>query len=683
MNCWRVSQLYKRKLSFFLRYLLVLTLILILSTNGAYAVPVLRLDSDASVSLEVDNRYGFGSDTATTSFYIYNDGNETLVVNSVSATSTPTGVTISIVSEPSTVAAGGREQVMIRVNAGSTAKEGIQNGVITVGTDGGTGTVDINMDITVLIPAKLENIDDQSTTIIFNKAKSSTSNFFENFQFEIRNIGNLVMNVQTVTASRPSGGITLSITNKPSTVAPRDSETAILKITAPSSTSEGTYTSKISVNAGTAGSDTFNLKIIIEHGIIMSVSVSKIDFGDAELYEQKIQSMMISEDLGYKSITGINIKYPDNAWLSSTAVTSVSAGQSKTISINLLFDGTAKAQHDYKWNCIISSGNAGSKTIPITARMDIGVAKRLEELLPLKSRSNAESSLLIDNMYSALNTANEGTRKRTCTVDELITLLSISDALIDLIKSYNDASRLINQGAHESAFDSLVRGSVAVKMISTYSEEVTNKNVMENINYVNSQSYKMMEGLVQTETTFYENRLNSADISTLDKMNSYVRLSEIWGLVGDPIKEKEYRSKADEQRKQYNDVVDSAKAERIEAEKLINDMQSGILSNWGGTYVLLNPFNYDTFSENYNIIIENCNNAEAKYRLAGESALATNAQKRHDEIVKIFRKTFVVFYGLALFYIILFGAVLTKCVKGLNSYKRDYEDVQLGDYLVI
>lgn len=675
--------MYKRKLSFFWRYLLVITLIFILSTDGAYAVPVLRLDSDASVSLEVDNRYGSGSDTATTSLYIYNDGNETLVVNSVSATSTPTGVTISIVSEPSTVAAGGREQVTIRVNAGSTAKEGVQNGVITIGTDGGTGTVDINMDITVLIPAKLESIEDKSTTIIFNKPKSSTSDFVENFQFKIRNIGDTVMTVKTVTASKPSGGITLSITNKPSTVASRNSETIILKITAPSSTSEGTYTSKISLNAGTAGSDTFTVKIKIEHGIIMSVSVSKIDFGDVELYEQKTQSMMISEDLGYKSITGVNIKCPDNAWLSSTAVTTVPAGQSKTTSIDLLFDGNAQPQHDYKWNCIISSDNAGSQTIPITARMDIGVAKRLEELLKLKSKSNAESSLLIDNMYSALNTANEGTKKRTCTVDELITLLSISDALIDLIKSYNDASRLINQGAHESAFDSLVRGSVAVKMISTYSEEVTNKNVMENINYVNSQSYKMMEGLVQTETTFYENKLNSADISTLDKMNSYVRLSEIWGLVGDPIKEKEYRSKADAQRKQYNDMVDSAKAERIEAEKLINNMQSGILSNWGGTYVLLNPFNYDTFSENYNIILENCDDAEVKYRSAGESALATNAQKRHDEIVKIFRKTFVVFYGLALFYIILFGAVLTKCVKGLNSYKRDYEDVQLGDYLVI
>lgn len=658
-------------------------MIFLLFTDGAYAVPVLRLDSAASVSLEVDNRYSSGSDTATTSFYIYNDGNETLVVNSVSATSTPAGITISIISEPGTVAAGDSEQVTVRVNAGSTAKEGVQNGVITVSTNGGTDTVDINMDIAVLIPAELESIGDGFTTIVFNKPRSSTSNFFENFQFEIKNIGDAVMTVQTVTASNPSGGITLSIANKPSTVAARNSGTAIVKITVPSSTSEGTYTSKISVNAGTAGSDMFNLKITIEHGIIMSVSVAKIDFGDVGLYEQKTQSMIISEDLGYKAITDINIKYPDNAWTSSTAITSVSAGQSKSISIGLLFDGNAQPQHDYKWNCIISSDNAGSQTIPITARMDIGAKQRLDTLQKLKSGSNAESPSLIDNMYSALNSANEGTRKHTCTVDELITLLSISDALTDLIKSYNDASRLINQGAHESAFDSLVRGSVAVKMISTYSEDVTNKNVKENIDYVNSHSYKMMEALVQTETTYYENRLNSADISTLDKMNSYVRLSELWGLVGNPIKEKEYRDKADAQRKQYNDLVDSAKAERIEAEKLINDMQSGILSNWGGTYVLLNPFNYDTFSENYNIILENCDDAEVKYRSAGESALATNAQKRHDEIIKIFRKTFVVFYGLALFYVILFGAVLTKCVKGLNSYKRDYEDVQLGDYLVI
>lgn len=678
---------------FILKTIIIIFIAIPYLVTNVYAIPILGIESDFSISkLVVDNRYGLGSDFEDADFEIENLGNTTLTVNSVTAISVPSGISVSISGKPSTIAPYNMENVYFRITADSNANEGSQKVSIQVVTDGGTDTIDINFNVDVLKPAKLGNMNDESVNILFDKPKINTPYFSEITSTKLENVGDLTMSVSSVTATTPGGGITISITDKPNSIAARSSDNLAITVMAPSTTSEGRYTSKIKVDAGAAGTETFDLDIMIKYGIVMDVSISNIDFGKVQIYEKQSKSIIVSEELGYKSIEGITLSYtpikiygPDSNFMSSNSINHIPAAESRTIYSNLLFNGNAKPYKVYKWNLIITSNNTGSKTIPITASMGLGVDERLGKLELLEKESSGDSEKIVKNIYTALTFSDDETKKHPdTTLSELITVISLTDSTIDLVESYNEANKLILQKNHDSAIDYLIRGSIDVKMIETYSEQITNNQIKENINFIKITSNEMMGVLIQNEASYYENNiLISPNVNTLQKMNANYRLSELWGLLGNTEKESEYENKADEQNKEYNILVDSAKSKRLDAEKSISKLQSGILSKWGDTYVLLNPFNYDMLSDTHDNIIDDYNSAEDQYRLAGETGMANKTHLRFNQIMDTFQKTFLVFYIMTSFYVLLFAGVLTKSVRGLNSYKRDTEEVQLGNYLII
>lgn len=654
----------------------------IIFINGANAIPILGLDPDKSMSLTVDNRYSSGSDSKTTSFYIHNTGDTTLYISTISATSLPTGVSAYISSKPYSIAPDSYDLVNVKISANSNANSGSQKVVITVASDGGTSNININLNMKVLIPAKLGNVGDKSTTILFNTPKKTTNSFTDTVYLNLKNIGDLKMNLNGISATNPGGNIVISITN-PSSIAARKSDTAAIKITVPVNTPEKTYSSRVTVNAGSAGSDTINLNIKVEYGIDMDVSVTKINFGDSELYQRKRKTVTISEQLGYKSIQNIKTTATNKQWLTFTEITNVPAGGTKDVAIDLYFDGAAKPYKPYNWEYKISTSNAGTKKIPITTTMVLPVAPRLDELKKLK-KMGGETNKIADNMYFALDFADEKIKTGEIGLDELITIISLTDSTIAVIESYSNAKPLIEQNNHDSAFEHLVKGSVGVKMISTYSESVTDKQIEDKINYINSNSHEMMETLIQTEAQYYESMISdNQNVDAQQKMTAYSRLSELWNLMGDSEKEIQYKNKADEQFQLHNDLVDSANNKRLESEQLIVGMKNTILSKWGSQYILLNPFNYDTYSNNYDAIIEDYTSAEEEYRLAGEVGMAEKTHVRFKYIEKIFSKISLIFHITSILYLLGFAGILTNSIKGLNSYKRDTNNVSLADYLIM
>ncbi|MBU4076512.1 MAG: hypothetical protein KKI06_07370, partial [Euryarchaeota archaeon] len=276
-------------------YMLIISLSFIIMTNSGFATPVLRVDNDQTASINFDNRFTQASSySSSKTFYIYNDGNTSMTIDSVTVSSPGSGISLSVSSSPYSVSAGSYGTVTVSIYVPSTVSTSKYTGVITVdAASAGSKTMNLILDIKTLIPAELGSIGEKSTTILFDKPKGSVNSFPGRIDIGLNNVGDSILSINSVSiSSYPGNGISIAISDYTKSISGRSSGMASLTISAPASASEGTSNGKITISTskeGRSGTDSqsVDFSVKIEHGIIMELSKSTVDLGNAAIFEQK------------------------------------------------------------------------------------------------------------------------------------------------------------------------------------------------------------------------------------------------------------------------------------------------------------------------------------------------------------------------------------------------------------
>lgn len=664
----------------------LLILYLITSISPSIAVPVLRVDSDKTLSTTFDNRFSTDSSySSDPTFKVYNDGDTPMTISSVTVSNPGSGITTSIYSRPYTISPGYYGTVKIYVKVLSSVSSGRYTGVITIDTlSAGSRTMNLNLDVTTKIPAALGNIGDIRAEVEFNKPKGTVNSFQDVNTITLRNTGDSILYIKSVNAYSPGNGITFSISDKPSSVSPRSSKMMTLTITAPTSTREGTFDGEIKIittKERRYGSNTqeLDVRVTVKYGINIGLTQSSVDFGDTQLYKQKNAYIGISETLGYKPIENLKIYRLTGPikWLSLTPdkISSIDAGGSDGLNINLLYEGDAKPYEKHAWTYYISSKNAGSKNINIKSRMVFDID---DTICNYKNKGDDTTKKIADEMCGALKYSDDKAKQGggTKNLNQLIVLNSIATATVDLIDSYIDANKHINNKKHDLAYENLMKGAVSAKMIATYTQDVSDEDVIDDVNFVNQKSSILMNTIMETETNYYETKTDS---DLLESMIANERLGEIWGILGNGKKQQLYANIAKEKFELHNEKVDFAKDNRIEAESLIKEMQEEYLSKWGGMYLLTSPFSYSKISSIEKTIEQNYNTAVTNYKTAGEKDMTRKTNTRLSDIKSSFNKMLSIFYILTGFYTILFIGAVTSGTKAMMAYVRDTSETRMGD----
>lgn len=667
--------------------------VFIFSACPSLAAPILRVSEDQTINnINLDNRFGTApsfSDTKT--FYIYNDGNTSMTISSVSVSSPGSGITMSISSSPSSVPAGSSGIVTVSVIALSSVPTGSYSGVITVITSSaGSNTMKLFLNINNLIPAKLGSISSSSFRILFDTPKGSVNSFSDSYDITLNNIGDSILYVDGISFYDPSNGIKFSTPYYPKSISPRSSGTASILATAPSSASEGTFNGKIIITTsretrtgGECCTETrdASIGVTVEYGINMEVSRSSISFGDTELLNPKEESIEITETLGYKSLKNIKITKISGAasWLSVSpnSLSNIYPFGSDRIFVKLLYEGDAKLYQKDEWTYTITS-NAGPKNLKITATNVPPDVKPLLEKLSNIKYNNDYSREISEKTYKSLKYADDNARVNTNSYkkDELISLIAIANSVVNLLDSYAMAEVLINKGDYNNAYESLIKGVVSAKIINTYSEKISNNNIKNDINVVNEKSGNLMNSLLEKETNYYESKKDS---DLLESMIANERLSELWGILGNEEKRVNSDKLAKEKFVKHNNYVDSAKNSTLEAENQLREVQDTYLSKWGGLHILSNPFYYSKVSHEFNSIESKYKGAIQSYDIAGEKEMVKKTNEGMDRIKSDSNKIFSIFYVLTGFYSILFIGMLSRTTKGIMAYVRDTSETRMGD----
>jgi hypothetical protein len=168
----------------------------------------------------------------------------------------------------------------------------------------------------------------------------------------------------------------------------------------------------------------------------------------------------------------------------------------------------------------------------------------------------------------------------------------------------------------------------------------------------------------------------------LESAISYQYAATIYGLLNDMGKRLECLNEESRMMDQHDELVSDATDLRIKAENTVATSKENDLSRIWGLHLLLNPYNYDTFSRSYKTAESYLEDASMRYKVAGELLLHDQTKEDLNNLKGERRFILSLFFILCVFYGILFIYAIARIIGGTMAYFRDMDEREVGDILV-
>ena len=173
-----------------------------------------------------------------------------------------------------------------------------------------------------------------------------------------------------------------------------------------------------------------------------------------------------------------------------------------------------------------------------------------------------------------------------------------------------------------------------------------------------------------------------AEENVLEAAISYQYAAILYGLLEDKEKRLENVYEESVLMDKHDELVSDATDLRIRAETSVATSKEHDLSRVWDWYLLVNPYNYDTFVTSYRMAVSYLETAAAKYKVAGERFLYEQTRGEVEDLQSELSFILLLFFSACSFYGILFGFALLRITRGTTAYLRDLAEREVGELLV-
>nr|QNO54025.1 hypothetical protein KFAGBJAM_00006 [Methanosarcinales archaeon ANME-1 ERB6] len=572
----------------------------------------------------------------------------------------------------------------------------------------------IHIEAYILMPPKLGRLHDEDLEIKFDKPKGTVSKYDRYIDVRVRNEGDETMSFNSWFTEYPSG-ITIKIENPSGSVSGKSSENIGLHVIAPYDAPEGTYYGRMYIDAGGAGHGNVDITIKIIWPVDFTISSSSpyftpsppsIDFESLELkelgYKKKRVNLTLTEFYLYKSVR--NLRFSTSGeygnWLKEELdFSEIPPGESGNITLKIE-PGLEAVPKDYSWKYYISAYEISAKRIDVKAKIvPMNIPEMIEYLNSFRESplhdSYPSSEVIISNGVGMLEVVEES----EIGAEDWKKIPVLMKGTLSLLSSLNDGIMSSEEENYGKAVENLVSASVSTSTIGSNSE-LNNWDISGYAKDISTGADKTTEEVLIDEAKMLELRgwnikkavehaMALDDISrlkeeenVLESALSYQYAATIYGLLNDKEKRIECNYEESLLMDKHDELVSDATGLRIKADKnIMNSRENDLIRIWN-TYLLLNPYKYDTFSESYGSAEKYLENALKNYKVAGESLMSVDTEKKLKEVKSEWS------YILSLFFIacILYGAAfiytINRVIMGTVAYMRDMYEREVGDIIV-
>lgn len=581
-----------------------------------------------------------------------------------------------------TIPAGGSQTIYFTLSKNKPGWESYKKSYswrYSVSSEG--GNYDISLRTDLKLPPKLSLDSSAYEKIIFDRPKSGKPTFYRDVKIGVENKGYYSMSVERVSISG-FGDLNVRVKSKPSRVGGYSRSNIILSVEAPYDTEERSYTGKVHVDCGEAGSDYVSVTIKVEHGVALSVSPASINFGGVEiLTEEKEQKVTLSETFGYKSVRDVTIsKISGPAWISisPTSFYGIPPEESDTATFILLFRGEAMVGKVYNWEYVVETANAGTHKITISAEAlppDLSVIyKDLGSINQKDIYKRSEAKEIVSESITVLDIA----KAKELSGEDWGHVISVATQTASALKSMDEFTGAKGEAKVElfpklvvaTTLTQLVKGSaVSISDFEIRSHAMKGSSALESL---------IKEVLTEAASYFVGIGRDSEASNCLEAVKAYSSAAEAYELLGDSQKADEYGEKTSEFSEMHDNLVTAANDDRVKAEMEIIHIRSK-LSEIAGSTVLLNLFAYEKVSTGYDFAKSKYSEAIERYELAGEKRMAEDSSTRLTELKDEWEFLWMAFCIYMFILIVLFSFIVFRLTKGTADLLRDSAEERLGD----
>ncbi len=563
----------------------------------------------------------------------------------------------------------------------------------------------IRIEAYILMPPKLGRLYDEELELKFDKPKGTVSQYERDIEVRVRNDGDETLTFTSTLTESPSG-ITIRIVNPSGSVSGKSSENIKLRVVAPFDAREGTYSGKLAINAGVAGSGSMDITVVIIWPVDFTISTAAIDFGTIELqergYETKSENITLTEFFRYKSVRNLRLSKSGEYgnWLKEEWIfAEIPPGESRTITIRIE-PGLEAVPRDYLWKYDIGAFEIVAKHMEVMAKIvPLNITQTIENFKSFREtplyRNYPSSESIIANGIEIL----EVVESSEISAEDWSKIPVLMKGTLSLLSSLNDGIVSSEAENYGKTVERLSAASVSTSTIESNSD-LSNRDISgyaadmsasadTTTEEVLMDAAKLLELRGWTIKKAVEYALAVDDISglkegenVLESAISYQYAAILYGLLNDQEKRLENVYEESLLMDRHDVLVSDATELRITAETTISTSKENDLMRIWDMYLLVNPYNYDTFFQSYKTAESDLEEASEKYKVAGELLLASNTKEDLDTLKGERRFILSLFFIVCVLYGVVIITALIRIIGGSMAYMRDMYEREVGDILV-
>ncbi|MBK5191455.1 MAG: hypothetical protein JJE19_08185, partial [Methanosarcinales archaeon] len=472
---------------------------------------------------------------------------------------------------------------------------------------------------------------------------------------------------------------------------------------------------EVYVNAGDAGHGNVDITIVIKWPVDFTISSTShyftssprsIDFGSLELkergYETKQVNLTLTEYYLYKPVRNLRFSATGEYgnWLKEELdFTEIPPGESKTVILKIE-PGLEAVPKDYVWTYNIGAYEIAAKRMEVKAKIvPLNITKMMEGFrsfrgTPLHSNYPSSESIIANGIE--ILEVIEGSEIGAEDWGKIPVLIT---GTLSLLSSLNDGIVFTDGESYGKAVESLSAASVSTATIASNSN-LNNRDISGYAEDISAEADNTTKEVLMDEAKLLELRgwtlkkavehaIANDDISglkeeenVLEAALSYQYAAMLYGLLNDKEKRLENVYEGSVLMDKHDELVSDATDLRLRAENSIATSKEEDLSRIGDMYLLLNPYNYDTFLKSYKTAEIYLGEASQKYKVSGERFLYDQTKGDLTNLKSEMRFILSLFFIAGIFYCVLFIYAITRIVRGTMAYMRDMYEREVGDLLV-
>jgi hypothetical protein len=547
------------------------------------------------------------------------------------------------------------------------------------------------IDARVIYPATFGDSTGTGASYTFDEPRGE-STFTREIRTTVENTGDLPLAIEDVSVGSPTFDdeyVSAELTRASDSVPGLDSREYVLDVTLDSEVPAGEHTLNVrftSSNAS-AGTQTVEVPLTVEHETELGVDTERAEFGQLEITRTDTRTVTVAEVLGYNAIENLTLQRvdgPDQGWLTvqRDVPEQLAAGSESQTVFSLQFDTDAEVLTTYEWTYRVNGDDVEPRTITVTA--EPGIIEGEETHNRLRAFENnpdlGESAGSMDEMLTRLEEKIEDGDLESG--QDISRGFTAAQTFVEFLEAAERVQEVRESEGDGAAQDELVRAASTYNTVALYVSELEDPELRRLGQQALEEGNAVLNDEIATQRSYYEERIASEETSLLEEAMLERSLARIAVLEGEDERATQLQADADAAFESYSTNVSQGQASLQEARSARENLSGSMLTSVGGTPLLLNPANLGPFDARRAHIGAQYDEAIAHFEAAGEQETADSIRSERDQRLSALSTARTAMFVVTAGYVLAFLALVLHLARGTLAYVSDANEAVSGEFLV-